>query len=81
MFVTTEGNLSLNGSDLCLTFFCPFCEEEFRIDGEFLTYIKCPKCKEVYKLMPEIKLLHVDKRYEFNYGAILSEAKEADLNQ
>ena len=53
----------IGGCDLCMNLRCD-CGLSFHMDGYFMYYIRCPHCKQVYMLNPNIKLTKLDVKKE-----------------
>lgn len=55
-----HGWIQWKGTDACIDIHCS-CGEDSHIDGEFLYYIQCPHCEQIYQTGMNVKLHPVDR--------------------
>lgn len=53
----SHGWIQFKGTDLCMDVYCKKCNTHSHIDGDFIYYISCPKCKTIYELNGHIELI------------------------
>lgn len=70
-------NIQWKGTDVCLDFHCICMSEEMgyssHFDGRFAYYLRCNKCKRIYRLGTEVSIT------EISYENVLKEASEAAI--
>jgi hypothetical protein len=54
------GWIQWKGTDVCVDIHC-VCGEQSHFDGEYMYFIKCPKCGRVYEANGHIQLLPLTK--------------------
>lgn len=54
-----HGSIQWKGTEVCMDVRCA-CGYHSHIDGEFLYYIQCPNCGQVYRTGMSVKLHAVD---------------------
>lgn len=47
------------GTDLCMDFVCPACEEQSHFDGYFAHVIQCPHCDAMFKMPTDVPIERV----------------------
>lgn len=57
---TPHGWIQWKGTDVCIDLYCQ-CGHHGHFDGEFLYYFECPKCKTIYCVGQNVKLVPLDK--------------------
>ncbi len=62
-FPEPNGWIQFKGTDICVDLHCE-CGELSHIDGDFVYYYECPKCKAVWELDGHIKLYRVPTEHE-----------------
>ena len=49
------------GTDLCMDFYCPECNEHSHFDGMFAYHIQCPHCETYFKMPEDVTVESVGK--------------------
>ena len=63
-------NVQWKGTDLCMDFNCPNCEQNSHFDGITFGFIKCFKCETNFQLQPEIAFSEVTEAETFGGGLV-----------
>ncbi len=53
------GLIQWKGTDVCVDIYCK-CGKQMHFDGDFMYYVKCPHCNQVYECGGWIKLHPID---------------------
>lgn len=48
------------GTDLCMDFYCPECNEHSHFDGMFAYHIRCPYCRTVFQMPTDVGVKKLD---------------------
>jgi len=51
------------GTDVCIDLYCPDCGEHYHHDGDFMYYLQCPYCNNIYAVGHNIKLIKLNKEH------------------
>jgi len=56
-----NGSIQWKGTDVCISLYCK-CGFHGHVDDDFFYYWECPKCKTLYALSTEIRLIELDEK-------------------
>lgn len=65
-------NIQWKGTDVCMDLHCK-CGCDSHIDGDFVYYIECPECGQIYKTHSEVKLTEVEDNNNLDFDTHIGE--------
>lgn len=71
-----HGWIQWKGTDVCIDIHCK-CGESVHFDGDFMYYVRCPYCNQIYEANGHIELIPVDeKEFDIDNSCIQIPEKE-----
>lgn len=58
-----SGWIQWKGTNVCIDIYCS-CGESSHFDGDFMYYVRCPYCSQVYEVNGYIELIAINKKEE-----------------